>query len=237
MRVHWNFLHGWGMRPMCWQPVLSYLPTHATMDCLTLPGHEQDPHSANWDETLARYADITVPGIWVGWSLGGLVAIEFAKRYPEKVERLILIATNPHWLAKDDWPGVSQSDWRSFKSTAQEDLMKALKQLLILQGYTVKNRYDLAALITCADTNFTEPLLKTLDWLADIDLRGTLCDLTMPVLHVFGGLDRLVPINVAEAIHACAPNHKVVILQDANHDPMQSHSQILAQQMLSWSEL
>ena len=40
----------------------------------------------------------------VGWSLGGLVAMRWALARPDRVRRLVLVATSPRFVARDDWP-------------------------------------------------------------------------------------------------------------------------------------
>ncbi len=43
------------------------------------------------------------PGRLMGWSLGGLYAIELALRHPEKFSELILVASNPCFVTRSDW--------------------------------------------------------------------------------------------------------------------------------------
>ena len=45
---------------------------------------------------------ITRPAIVVGFSLGGFSALNFACQYPEKIKKLIIIATNAKGLSKNE---------------------------------------------------------------------------------------------------------------------------------------
>lgn len=43
--------------------------------------------------------------IWLGWSLGGLVASQIALTHPERVQALVTVASSPCFSARDEWPG------------------------------------------------------------------------------------------------------------------------------------
>ena len=44
--------------------------------------------------------------IWLGWSLGGLVASQIALTHPERVLALVTVASSPCFSARDEWPGI-----------------------------------------------------------------------------------------------------------------------------------
>lgn len=52
----------------------------------------------------------------VGWSDGGNTALHFALRYPERLERLVLISANYHFQGIDmtDAAGTAEASWRSW---------------------------------------------------------------------------------------------------------------------------
>lgn len=41
--------------------------------------------------------------IWLGWSLGGLVASQIALTHPERVQALVTVASSPCFSARDEW--------------------------------------------------------------------------------------------------------------------------------------
>ncbi len=43
--------------------------------------------------------------IWLGWSLGGLVASQIVLTHPERVQALVTVASSPCFSARDEWPG------------------------------------------------------------------------------------------------------------------------------------
>lgn len=117
-RVTYLFIHGIGDTGAMWQPLVDSLPDSIQYVAVDLLGFGESP-SPRWSNyTAAVHARsilatfltlrITTPVIIVGHSLGSLVAVEFAKRYPYLVKRLVLcsppiyepIKENGHTLKK-----------------------------------------------------------------------------------------------------------------------------------------
>lgn len=94
------FIHGIGNNGAVWKPVIELLPADVRIVAVDLLGFGQSPkpewaiYDAKRQATsvLATYLKLrlTGPVIIVGHSLGSLVAIEIAKRYPLLVKHLIL---------------------------------------------------------------------------------------------------------------------------------------------------
>ena len=103
-----------------------------------LPGFGGRPMLAG-EYTLARLADSVagtmaesgpIPCVLMGWSLGGLVALEVVHRYPERVDALVMVAAAPRFTQAEDWPhGVAPSVLDAFSRTLAEDTKAALVQL------------------------------------------------------------------------------------------------------------
>lgn len=95
-------LHGIGSSMNMWRPAAKKLPTNVRIIALDLLGFGESP-KPGWDVYSARtQADsvattlftmkIVGPVVIVGHSLGSLVAIEFARRYPLMTKSLVLIS-------------------------------------------------------------------------------------------------------------------------------------------------
>ena len=103
-------LHGWAMHSDMWGPLLPQLAQRFRVHAVDLPGHG---HSAPWhgftldgvvEAPASVFAAEQRPLAVLGWSLGGLVAMRWARRHPARVGRLVLVATSPRFVAGDDWP-------------------------------------------------------------------------------------------------------------------------------------
>lgn len=91
-------LHGMVGSTRLWQSLINQLPDYQSI-CLDLLGFGRSPKPRRLEYDLdthlnainqALSADLA-PFILVGHSMGGLLAIDFALRYPERVKKLILV--------------------------------------------------------------------------------------------------------------------------------------------------
>ena len=94
-------LHGLGCHHGTWEPVIDALARNYTVIAPDLLGHGQSD-KPRADYSLGGYANgmrdlLTVLGIdrvtVVGHSFGGGVAMQFAYQFPERTERLVLVAS------------------------------------------------------------------------------------------------------------------------------------------------
>ena len=74
-------LHGWAMHGGVMRPLADALTEQCTLYVVDLPGHGWSRSSTVSLEPracAAAIAAVTPPAIWVGWSLGGLIALTAA---------------------------------------------------------------------------------------------------------------------------------------------------------------
>ena len=74
-------LHGWAMHGGIFAPLVDTLRDRCTMHLVDLPGHgfSRDCGLSLQPAACARaIAEATPPAIWLGWSLGGLIALQAA---------------------------------------------------------------------------------------------------------------------------------------------------------------
>jgi 2-succinyl-6-hydroxy-2,4-cyclohexadiene-1-carboxylate synthase len=93
-------VHGFTQTSRCWAPFDTLLAAHRRLRLVDAPGHG-DAHHADADlPTAARLVgDTGSPGgeaaVYVGYSMGGRIALRLALDRPEVVRRLVLIGASP----------------------------------------------------------------------------------------------------------------------------------------------
>lgn len=224
-------LHGWGMNSAVWSG-LDPLPGRLTPCPLALPGHGAQPFAEaqrslwDWaDDCLERAPE---QAVWLGWSLGGLVALAAALRAPKRVAALVLLTATPRFVQAADWrPAMPEQTLEQFHESLLADPSVTLERFLALQVRgSEKARETLRELrAELAAHPAPEPaaLACGLDLLRDEDLRARLPDIRCPALWLFGTHDTLTPAAVAERIELLMPGAQTHTIAGAAHAPQLSH--------------
>ncbi len=223
-------LHGWGLHAGIWDGVAERLAAQFRVHLVDLPGHGRSAPGA--DFSLAGVCDRLVavtpaPAHWLGWSLGGLLALGVASRFPARVARLVLVASSPRFVAGPDWPrAMPAATLDGFAADLARDPRATLTRFLSLVARgapdgTVLRR--LRATLHAAPPPAAVALSGGLAILRDADLRATLETLAAPALWLGGARDTLVPIAALRSVVARHPALRLQEFAAAGHAPFLSH--------------
>ncbi|MCD8475598.1 MAG: alpha/beta fold hydrolase [Shewanella fodinae] len=102
------WLHGWGVNGSIFLPTVAQLPQYRSY-CVDLPGFgDSQPQPGTLDDWAERlFEQLPTNAIWLGWSLGGLVATRIAQRWPQQVRGLVTIASSPRLWRKQHRLGLA----------------------------------------------------------------------------------------------------------------------------------
>jgi pimeloyl-[acyl-carrier protein] methyl ester esterase len=181
-------------------------------------------------------AQFTEPLSLCGWSLGGQVALRWALRNPEQVQRLVLVAATPCFVQKTDWPCAMENDTlAAFASALRQDSGQTLRRFLGLQVRGGERERELLAILrrSLALRDAPDPvsLQAGLDVLRDCDLRAVLVTIKQPTLLIAGGCDTLTPLAAMRFMAAKLPQARLVTIEGAAHVPFLSHPEEFVQQV------
>ncbi|HCB1498390.1 pimeloyl-[acyl-carrier protein] methyl ester esterase [Klebsiella oxytoca] len=229
---HLVLLHGWGLNAQVWDCITPELASHFTLHLVDLPGYGRSRGFGTQSlEEMAQQVQLKAPerAIWLGWSLGGLVASQIALTHPERVQALVTVASSPCFSAHDDWPGIKPEVLSGFQQQLSEDFQRTVERFLALQTMgTESARQDARALkstVLSLPMPAPEVLNGGLEILKTADLRQPLTALTMPFLRMYGRLDGLVPRKIVPVLDALWPQSQSIIFDKAAHAPFISHPQ------------
>lgn len=229
-------LHGWGLGPQVWTALTPHLPPAGLRICTpALPGH--GGAAAAGATTLEGWSDALLPelpddAVVCGWSLGGLVALDLARRYPRKVARLVLIGTSPCFVARAEttgapWPhGLAASTVAGFIDDFAHDPAATLRRFVALQALGDARRRTVSNALNAALANVEQcapALLRTgLELLAHTDQRPALANVRQPVQLIHGAGDALMPVAAAEWLAGRLPDARLTRFDDCGHAPFLS---------------
>jgi pimeloyl-[acyl-carrier protein] methyl ester esterase len=155
--------------------------------------------------------------------------------HPERVTRLITIASSPKWVSALDWPGISTETLEKFSQLLMSDYRKTLEDFLELQlRGAPKNSEIIHTLYKQIKLDNENALMGGLTLLRTLDLRSELNIMQCPSLHIFGSNDTLVPIGVVKKIESLLPHGKFNIFRRAGHIPFLSHQDIFINEVFAF---
>jgi len=248
--LHWQttgqgpdlvLLHGWGMNGAVWHQVEAVLAEHFTVHIVDLPGygHSNEFPCQEMDAMAALIvARAPKQAIWLGWSLGGLIATHIALNYPDRVNKLITVASSPKFAADRPWRGIQPNVLSAFTEQLVDDFQTTVERFMALQAMgSPSARQDVKQLkqaVLARPLPHQSALLAGLKMLADVDLRDELAHLTMPLLRLYGRLDGLVPIKVATDVQALHPQSEHFTFGDSSHAPFMTELELFCLQIVQF---
>ena len=240
---HLVLLHGWGLNAGVWHCISERLSAHFCLHLVDLPGYGRSqgyPAMALDEMVAALLPQAPDRAVWLGWSLGGLVASQLALSHPERVAALISVASSPRFSAADDWPGIRPETLTGFQHQLSADFQRTVERFLALQTLgTETARQDartLKSVVLSQPVPSVDVLNAGLDILHRVDLRQQMVELQRPMLRVYGALDGLVPRKVAALLDTLWPQSTSRIIEKSAHAPFISHPDIFCQQVIDFTD-
>ena len=227
-------LHGWALHGGMWGPWLDELAQTARLHVVDLPGHgySQWPPAAHDLADLAREVFAGVPrgSAVLGWSLGGMLALELARQQPRHLRALLLVATTPKFVADSEWEhGMQPAILDEFSRGLARDYRRTVQNFLALQTRGDERATETLRLLRGRLAAHGEPdpraLQAGLAILRDADLRDALPGIVLPTLVIAGDHDRLTPPGAGRELACRLPTARLHVIERSGHAPFLSHPQ------------
>lgn len=236
MNLPMLFIHGWGQSRQVWHEQLPAFPGARFID---LPGHGGATESDDWVAAVAAQLP-DEPSILVGWSLGGMLSMQIALDYPERVAGLALVATTPRFRNGEGWEGGSSDGvLQDFEQGLRSNSAKTMGRFfaLMLRGDAIsRSEYNR---IAREAVNRTAPpsqaaLQRGLGYLADLDLRGRAKEIRQPVLVMHGSADAVVPFAAGQWLAQALPQAEFYRFESCGHAPFLTQSEAFNATLEAW---
>lgn len=243
MNTPMAFLHGWGQSRQIWYQQISTFPEALF---LNLPGHGGSAEHDDWIEAIAGQLPDS-PSIIVGWSLGGIIAMQLALKCPEKVKGLALISTTPSFCNRADreqaaWENGCQQDvFDAFESGIRENSAKTMGRffMLMLQGDGI-SRSDYNRIAKAGIDKKYPPtqatLTKGLDHLVSTDLREAVASISIPTLVMHGAQDAIIPTAAGAWLAKALPQATWQAFDSCGHAPFLTHPEAFNESLERWCQ-
>jgi len=232
------FLHGWAQSRQVW---FQQFDTFPEAHFLNLPGHggADDVLADGWIETLVQQLP-EEPCVLVGWSLGGMLALELVRQFPQRIASLALVSTTPCFRRKKDWqPGCDDSTFAGFEAAVASSSARLLNRFFTLMLHADGlSRSDYHALAKRAVDREcpTSPagLSDGLQLLARLDSRCRVADIFAPTLVLHGEQDAIVSVESGRWLAESISGSQMTLFPDSGHAPFLSQPDIFNKTLLNW---
>ena len=179
------------------------------------------------------------PSILIGWSMGGMVALETATHSPELVRRLVLISS----CAKFDPPvpdhhqtqslpapssQVQSSPVRTLIHGLHRDRHETLRRFFSLVHSENRSAPQRTESLHQALQMNPEHLLHGLKYIQAVDLRAHLSLIRVPTLLVHGRKDQVISWRASELLQAGIIGSDLRLFDDADHGLVATSPEIIA---------
>ncbi len=149
----------------------------------------------------------------VGLSLGGMTAQAFALRYPNRLDRLALVATSAE---------MDRANWQKrIETVTTEGYAPFIDGILVprwfTQAYADANPAVIAGFRARMLANDTAGYASAAHAIATLDLLPRIAGITAPTLILVGAEDPATPVAMSEIIRGHIPHAEMVIVPGAAH--------------------
>ncbi|OKH25855.1 alpha/beta fold hydrolase [Chroogloeocystis siderophila] len=221
-------VHGAGGSCRHWEPVLAQLDAAECFPvAIDLPGHgASDGYVPESIDAVAEFLNafldslgIEHPICYVGQSMGGLIGLQFALTYPDRVAQLVLMATSARIQLHPDFLQQAitgqwnrETLWQSFAPEVPENL----KELVL------------------GEFQHTRLKANASDFMgvSSVDLSSAVSALRLPTLILTGDDDVIISPRKSKMLHSQIDNSHLVTITGAGHylhveQPVKVASEIL----------
>lgn len=193
----------------------------SVLDHLGREAHVPTLDGADSAAEMARQILVSLPRRFalVGFSLGGIVALEMAAQAPERVERLALIGCNPGKLSTDAAKARAAQSRDHFVAASREHTVRAFHELI----------GDMAA---------ATPALayrqQTAITLSRADSWPRLAHIAVATLIVCGADDVVCPPELSREMAAAMPHARLALIEGAGHYVTLEQPEAVAAEIAAW---
>jgi 3-oxoadipate enol-lactonase len=224
-------IHGYPLDHTIWNEVVPLLESDFDLILPDLRGFGESGLAENDSSILDFASDIAglltqlkiKRAILAGHSMGGYVALAFARQYPERVSGLGLISSQ----LRADTPEGKEGRYDTARQVTSHGVSLVMDAMTPKLSAEVRVQAFVRELISKQKPLAISSALKAMAGRPDsTDLAQTF---KFPVVVVHGDADALIPVERGREIKAALPNAHYAELKGSGHMPMMENPQAVAE--------
>ncbi len=169
------------------------------------------------------YKKSSHPLTLIGWSLGGMFALELAHQHPRKIKKLILISSTAKFVQDETYPcGLNEIIVKNLSRKIHRNSIAAQKEFYKLMFSIEEQSFQQefiqkqspAMLVSNIDN-----LQENLQYLLQKDLRNILKEIKIPTQIIHGTSDKICPVDAGKYLYEHLFNAELTLLPTCGHIP------------------
>lgn len=230
------FAHAIGFDHRIWSVLLPLLPQGLRLVCYDMRGHGQSstPPAPYTMRALIRDAETLLDHlnirdcVFVGSSIGGMVAQGLAVKRLDLIRGLVLANTVTKIGTKDTWA-------RLIAKTEAEGLAPRLPTDLALNfSAAFRKLHDLTPWQDNLAARRLEGFLGGSAAIAGTDFYTTTASLRLPSLIIASSEDAITPVDMVRELATLIPGAQFELIRKSGHLPMIEHPEIFARMLVGF---
>lgn len=218
------FIHGLSDSLMYWEFLANNLKNDYRVLRVDLRGHGESELGSD-EITIGTYVndlnnlleelDISKVNL-IGFSLGGLVAMDFAIRYPQKVDSLVLMSS---YCKVDDSLCKVLNQFKEALDISFEEFYDLILPMVLCPDIIDDNKEELMLLKQIASqTANTDAYIKAVEACMDFNAEDELAKIDIPTLILAGKYDEISRLDMQFDLQRKIRNSKLIVFEDSKHN-------------------
>jgi pimeloyl-ACP methyl ester carboxylesterase len=225
-------LHGIGGMHLFWPPQIRRLPGYRVF-ALDLPGHGKSNHGGGL-QTVEAYTEQIVAwmetvnlhrAVFVGHSLGGAIALNLSRQYPERALGLGLFSSGVRLHIPQDILADASSTatfYKSVESLVSWSFGSSVSEQL--SESTASYWREVRPSVLCGDLIASE----------QFDCNEQLAEIRFPTLVLCGEEDRIAPLRYSQLLARIIPGAVLQVIPQAGHMVMLEQPALVAKSLVDF---
>jgi len=228
-------IHGFGVKKEVWMAQVGDLSQHFKVIRFDNRGSGKSsrPSGTNMEiftddiKNLLDYLQIEKTHV-MGWSLGGMIAQNFVLKYPEKVDKLILICTVPGYPTEEGPEiykkmrlyeleiGSEKAFWETARANYYSTYRREMEKDPKKKYFDIWSAEDFIKFLSL-DPSTPQDIINQAEALKTHRTFDRLKEIKNQTLLIAASHDRLTPQVTMKEMHQQIPNSSLTVIEKAGH--------------------
>lgn len=189
-------------------------------------------------DLLNRMDAVPGPVNVLGWSTGGVIAMEVGRKRPERFNRLVLLSSTAKFCQDESYAhGVPVSALKSMMVGLKRSPKQVIETFFTKAATPLRlDEHQLHLALEVAMRQGVDPLHNGLRYLLDSDYREDLEKINCPALVIHGKHDRIIPVQAAQWVSETLPASELIVYPRGGHLLIAQHGHEIVPQIKAFLE-